>query len=75
MLTVGSVPETVIVTLSLAVTPSLSVTVKVKVTTWFAAVAAGAVQVVVQVFYRRVTERPHRGIGGPRVRISDILFR
>ena len=45
MLTVGSVPGTVIVTLALPVAPSLVVTVKVKVTTWVAAVVAGAVQV------------------------------
>ena len=45
MLTVGPL-GTVIVTLSLAVSSSLSVTVKVKVTTWFAAVVPGAVQVV-----------------------------
>ena len=46
MLTVGLVPRTVIVTLSLPVAPSLAVTVKVKVTTWFAAVVRGAVQIV-----------------------------
>ena len=44
MLTVGPL-GTVIVTLALAVAPSLSVTVKVRVTTWFAAVVPGAVQV------------------------------
>ena len=45
ILTVGPL-ETVIVTRALAVAPSLSVTVKVRVTTWFTAVVPGAVQVV-----------------------------
>ena len=44
MLTVGPL-GTVIVTLSLAMSSSMSVTVKVKVTTCFAAVVPGAVQV------------------------------
>ena len=44
MVTVGP-PGTVIVTLALAVAPSLSVTVKVRVTTRFAAVVPGAIQV------------------------------
>ena len=61
-------------TVSLASLSSLSVTVKVRVTTWFAAVVPGAVQVVVQVSSSRLTERPHRGNGGPRVR-SDIRGR
>ena len=45
MLTVGSVPETVIVTIAVSVSLLLSVTVKVSMTGWFAVVVAGAVQV------------------------------
>ena len=62
MLTVGP-PRTVIVTLSLAVAPSLSVTVKVRVTTWSCRRCTR--RRPGRIFYRRVTERPHIAGGGP----------